>query len=203
MIREDREYRSFNIEQRKDDEENKYIVEGYASTFDKYPLVEIDGETYYEQIDRHAFDETDMTDVVFLLDHQGRVYARTKNNTVALSIDDKGLWTRTDLSRTEGAREVAEDIRVGNYSQMSFAFIVGEDHYDRDTRTRVIDKVKKVFDISAVGFPANPNTNIGLSMRDYFNGEIEIIQAERLEAEKRQREIDKLKLKIRLMEETL
>lgn len=203
MIREDREYRSFNIEQRKDDEENKYIVEGYASTFDKYPLVEIDGETYYEQIDRHAFDETDMTDVVFLLDHQGRVYARTKNNTVALSIDDKGLWTRTDLSRTEGAREVAEDIRVGNYSQMSFAFIVEEDHYDRDTRTRVIDKVKKVFDISAVGFPANPNTNIGLSMRDYFNGEIEIIQAERLEAEKRQREIDKLKLKIRLMEETL
>lgn len=203
MIREDREYRSFNIEQRKDDEENKYIVEGYASTFDKYPLVEIDGETYYEQIDRHAFDETDMTDVVFLLDHQGRVYARTKNNTVALSIDDKGLWTRTDLSRTEGAREVAEDIRVGNYSQMSFAFIVEEDHYDRDTRTRVIDKVKKVFDISAVGFPANPNTNIGLSMRDYFNGEIEIIQAERLAAEKRQREIDKLKLKIRLMEETL
>ncbi len=203
MIREDREYRSFNIEQRKDGEENKYIVEGYASTFDKYPLVEIDGETYYEQIDRHAFDETDMTDVVFLLDHQGRVYARTKNNTVALSIDDKGLWTRTDLSRTEGAREVAEDIRVGNYSQMSFAFIVEEDHYDRDTRTRVIDKVKKVFDISAVGFPANPNTNIGLSMRDYFNGEIEIIQAERLEAEKRQREIDKLKLKIRLMEETL
>lgn len=202
MIRENREYRNFDIEQRKD-EDNKYIVEGYASTFDRYPLLEIDGETYYEQIDRHAFDETDMTDVVFLLDHTGRVYARTKNNTVALSIDDKGLWTRADLSRTAGGREVAEDIRVGNYSEMSFAFIVEEDHFDRDTRTRVIDKVKKVFDISAVGFPANPNTNIGLSMRDYFNGEIEMIQAERLEAEKRKREVDKLKLKIRLMEETL
>lgn len=202
MIRENREYRNFDIEQRKG-EDNKYIVEGYASTFDRYPLLEIDGETYYEQIDRHAFDETDMTDVVFLLDHTGRVYARTKNNTVALSIDDKGLWTRTDLSRTEGAREVAEDIRAGNYSEMSFAFIVEEDHFDRDTRTRVIDKIKKVFDISAVGFPANPNTNIGLSMRDYFNGEIEMIQAERLEAEKKKREVDKLKLKIRLMEETL
>jgi uncharacterized protein len=203
MIKADREYRSFTIQKRDDEEANKYIVEGYASTFDRYPLLEMDGETYYEQIDRHAFDETDMSDVVFLLDHTGRVYARTKNNSVELSIDDKGLWTRTDLSRTESARQVAEDIEVGNYSQMSFAFIVDEDHFDRKTKTRCIDKVKKVFDISAVGFPANPYTNIGVSMRDYFNGEIELEKAERLEAEKRQRELDKLKLKLRLMEETL
>lgn len=203
MIKADREYRSFTIQKRDDEEANKYIVEGYASTFDRYPLLEMDGETYYEQIDRHAFDETDMSDVVFLLDHAGRVYARTKNNSVELSIDDKGLWTRTDLSRTESARQVAEDIEVGNYSQMSFAFIVDEDHFDRKTKTRCIDKVKKVFDISAVGFPANPYTNIGVSMRDYFNGEIELEKAERLAAEKRQRELDKLKLKLRLMEETL
>lgn len=203
MIKADREYRNFTIQKRDDEEANKYIVEGYASTFDRYPLLEMDGETYYEQIDRHAFDETDMSDVVFLLDHAGRVYARTKNNSVELSIDDKGLWTRTDLSRTESARQVAEDIEVGNYSQMSFAFIVEEDHFDRKTKTRCIDKVKKVFDISAVGFPANPYTNIGVSMRDYFNGEIELEKAERLEAEKRQRELDKLKLKLRLMEETL
>lgn len=203
MIKADREYRSFTIQKRDDEEANKYIVEGYASTFDRYPLLEMDGETYYEQIDRHAFDETDMSDVVFLLDHTGRVYARTKNNSVELSIDDKGLWTRTDLSRTESARQVAEDIEVGNYSQMSFAFIVDEDHFDRKTKTRCIDKVKKVFDISAVGFPANPYTNIGVSMRDYFNGEIELEKAERLAAEKRQRELDKLKLKLRLMEETL
>lgn len=203
MIKADREYRSFTIQKRDDEEANKFIVEGYASTFDRYPLLEMDGETYYEQIDRHAFDETDMSDVVFLLDHAGRVYARTKNNSVELSIDDKGLWTRTDLSRTESARQVAEDIAVGNYSQMSFAFIVDEDHFDRKTKTRCIDKVKKVFDISAVGFPANPYTNIGVSMRDYFNGEIELEKAERLVAEKRQRELDKLKLKLRLMEETL
>ena len=203
MIKADREYRSFTIQKRDDEEANKYIVEGYASTFDRYPLLEMDGETYYEQIDRHAFDETDMSDVVFLLDHAGRVYARTKNNSVELSIDDKGLWTRTDLSRTESARQVAEDIEVGNYSQMSFAFIVDEDHFDRKTKTRCIDKVKKVFDISAVGFPANPYTNIGISMRDYFNGEIELEKAERLAAKKRQRELDKLKLKLRLMEETL
>lgn len=192
-IRNDREYRSFNIETRAD-EENKYIVEGYASTFEQYPLFEdFDGTVFNERIDRHAFDDADMTDVVFLLDHTGRVYARTKNNTVSLSIDDHGLLTRTDLSRTESARQVAEDIRVGNYSQMSFAFTVAEDHFERESNTRVIDRVKKVFDISAVAFPANPGTDIGVSMRDYFHGEMEKVEAERLQQEKLERMREELK----------
>ena len=192
-IRNDREYRSFNIETRADDE-NKYIVEGYASTFEQYPLFEdFDGTVFNERIDRHAFDDADMTDVVFLLDHSGRVYARTKNNTVSLSIDDHGLLTRTDLSRTESARQVAEDIRAGNYSQMSFAFTVAEDHFERESNTRVIDRVKKVFDISAVAFPANPGTDIGVSMRDYFHGEMEKVEAERLQLEKLARMREELK----------
>lgn len=192
-IRNDREYRSFNIETRAD-EENNYIVEGYASTFEQYPLFEdFDGTVFNERIDRHAFDDADMTDVVFLLDHTGRVYARTKNNTVSLSIDDHGLLTRTDLSRTESARQVAEDIRVGNYSQMSFAFTVAEDHFERESNTRVIDRVKKVFDISAVAFPANPGTDIGVSMRDYFHGEMEKVEAERLQQEKLTRMREELK----------
>lgn len=192
-IRNDREYRSFNIETRADDE-NNYIVEGYASTFEQYPLFEdFDGTVFNERIDRHAFDDADMTDVVFLLDHTGRVYARTKNNTVSLSIDDHGLLTRTDLSRTESARQIAEDIRVGNYSQMSFAFTVAEDHFERESNTRVIDRVKKVFDISAVAFPANPGTDIGVSMRDYFHGEMEKVEAERLQQEKLERMREELK----------
>lgn len=196
-IKSDREYRNlgaFNAE-------SEYIVEGYASTFEPYELLEIDGVKFYEQIDRHAFDEADMSDVVFLRDHEGRVMARTKNNTIQLDIDDHGLHQRTDLSKTQASRDMAEDIAVGNYSQMSFAFTVAEDHFDRDTNTRIIDRVRKVFDISAVSFPANPQTEIGLSMRDYFNGEIEMIRAERLEAEKRARDLEKLKLRIRLMEE--
>lgn len=196
-IKSDREYRNlgaFNAE-------SEYIVEGYASTFEPYELLEIDGVKFYEQIDRHAFDEADMSDVVFLRDHEGRVMARTKNNTIQLDIDDHGLHQRTDLSKTQASRDMAEDIAVGNYSQMSFAFTVAEDHFDRDTNTRIIDRVRKVFDISAVSFPANPQTEIGLSMRDYFHGEMEMIRAERLEAEKRARDLEKLKLRIRLMEE--
>lgn len=179
-IKNDREYRNFGTF----DARSEYMVEGYASTFEPYELMEINGTKYYEQIDRHAFDEADMTDVVFLRDHTGRVMARTKNNTIQLSVDDHGLFNRTDLSKTQCSREMHEDIEVGNYQQMSFSFIVDEDHFDRDTNTRVIDRIKKVFDISAVSFPANPSTEIGLSMRDYFNGEIELIEAERLEAER-------------------
>lgn len=184
MIRNDREYRNFALM----DSEDKYQVRGYASTFDPYVLMNIDGDDYSERIDPHAFDDADMTDVVFLLDHTGRVYARTKNNTITLEVDEKGLLTKTDLSKTEAARSVAEDIAVGNYSQMSFAFTVDQDHFEPETRTRVIDRIRKVYDISAVAFPANPNTDIGLSMRDYFNGEIEAIK----EAERLQREAEEL-----------
>ena len=188
-IKKNREYRNLGEFGTSGD----YMVEGYASTFDKYKMMTIDGKDYYEQIDRHAFDEADMTDVVFLRDHAGRVLARTKNGAVELSIDDTGLHQKTNLGLTGASREMYEDIATGNYQQMSFSFVVAEDRYDKDTRTRVIEKVSKVFDISAVAYPANPFTEIGVSARDYFNGVIEVEKAERLERAKA-----KLKLKTKL-----
>lgn len=203
-IKDNREYRnigSFQVEERSEGEPS-YTVEGYASTFAPYKMYSVDNVDFYEQIDRHAFDEADMSDVVFLRDHAGRVLARTKNNSVELSIDDHGLHQRTDLGLTGASREMFEDIATGNYSQMSFSFVIeeGGDHYDKATRTRVIDRIAKVFDISAVSFPANPGTDIGVSYRDYFNGVIEAEKAERLEAEKRAREVEKLKLRLKVME---
>lgn len=200
-IRDDREYRNigqFAIDIDADDSGSDY-VEGYASTFDPYPMYQEDGITYYERIDRHAFDEADMSDVVFLRDHTGRVLARTRNGSIALSVDDHGLHQRTNLGLTEASREMLEDIAVGNYSQMSFSFVVEKDHYERETHTRIIDKVRKIFDISAVSFPANPFTDIGVSMRDYFHGEMEKVEAERLEAEKRAKARKALQLRIKMM----
>lgn len=212
MIREDREYRSFNIQQRakQESEEPSYIVEGYASTFEEYDLFEGEDYIYRERIEPTAFDDADMTDVVFLLDHTGRVYARTKNNTIQLSTDDTGLFTRTDLSKTSASRSVYEDIDAGNYSQMSFAFTVAEDRFEekradgqKTIYTRIIDRIKKVYDISAVGFPANPTTNIGVATRAAFDGAIEQLTTERLEAEARrnQEARKRLELKLKLTEE--
>lgn len=183
----DREYRSMELKIAPS-EEKTYKVEGYASTFDPYVLYTYDGTDYSERIDPTAFDEADLSDVVFRIDHEGPVYARTSAGTVQLDVDEHGLHNITDLSRTERSREIFEEIEAGNYPKMSFAFTVAEDgdEYDRKTHTRIIHRVAKVFDISPVSFPANPGTELSVSTRDYFDGVIEMEKAERLEEEKRE-----------------
>ena len=198
-----REYRNMTFEVRKDGTEPSFLVEGYASTFEPYKLIEIDGEDYNERIEPTAFDEADMSDVVYRIDHEGRVYARSSAGTIKLDIDERGLHHITDLSKTSASREHFEDIEAGNYPQMSFAFTVKEDHYDAETRTRIIDRIDKVFDISAVSFPANPTTEI--HVRDYFDGVIEMekaAEAERQKAEEaRRRDLERRhELRSKIME---
>lgn len=202
MPSKEREYRSMqlNIEQRSEDEEKNYIVEGYATTFgDTYELYRDGNYIVKENVDRNAFANTDMSDVVFQIDHGGRVYARTKNGLLQLDIDDHGLHQRTDLGKTSAARSVYEDIEAGNYYQMSFAFTVERDSYSEEAMadgttilTRTILEVGKLYDVSAVSFPANPNTDISARTKDIIDGEIKKFEAERLHAQ----EIKELRTKI-------
>lgn len=195
-MKQDREYRNMELRlaEQVEGEEKSYMVEGYASTFDPYVLLTVDGVDYSERIEPTAFDDADLSDVVFRIDHEGRVYARSSAKTLQVWHDENGLATRTDLSKTQRARELFDDIEAGNYPQMSFAFVVAEDHFDSDTHTRVIDRIAKVFDVSPVSFPANPNTSLSVATRDYFNGVIEMEKAERLEREKRERQKQKIRI---------
>lgn len=196
-MKQDREYRNMELRVLDiEDADKKYMVEGYASTFDKYLLLTIDGEDYFERIEPTAFDNADLSDVVFRVDHEGRVYARSSAGSVEIWHDEKGLGQRTDLGRTQMARDLFADIEVGNYPQMSFAFVVADDgdYFDMATNTRVITKIDKVFDVSPVSFPANPNTSLSVSTRDYFNGVIEMKRAERLEREKRETQKQKIRI---------
>jgi hypothetical protein len=182
MTRNDREYRTFSLDTQ---EENDYKVRGYASTFEPYVLYSYDGVDYSERIDPHAFDKADMSDVIFLYNHEGMVYARQKNGTLTVDVDGHGLLIEADLSSTSQSKEVYEAIRSGLVDQMSFAFTVEDDEYDKTTHTRIIHRIGKVYDVSAVSIPANPGTDIAtVSARNYFNGVIETEQAERLEREK-------------------
>ena len=185
MIRENREYRNFPmVEVRKEGEnEPSFLVEGYASTYEPYVLFEDEGIEYKEQILPEAFDNCDMSDVIFLKDHEGTVFARTKNNTLTLEVDKNGLLTKTDLSKTSASREMFEEISTGMYSQMSFAFIVDDDEYNTTEHLRTIRHIKKIFDVSAVSFPANPTTDISVATRSRFDGFIEQEKAERLARE--------------------
>lgn len=196
-MKQNREYRNMELRVLNlEDEDKKYMVEGYASTFDKYLLLTIDGEDYFERIEPTAFDNADLSDVVFRVDHEGPVYARSSAGSVEIWHDEHGLGQRADLGRTQRARDLFADIEAGNYPQMSFAFVVADDgdYFDNATNTRVITRIDKVFDVSPVSFPANPNTSLSVSTRDYFNGVIEMKRAERLEREKREAQKQKIRI---------
>ena len=198
-MKQDREYRNMELRLIQEGEEPSFFVEGYASTFEPYVLMTVDGVDYSERIDPKAFEDADLNDVVFRVDHEGPVYARTSAGSVEIWADEHGLGQRTDLGRTQRAKDLFYDIAAGNYPKMSFAFSVAEDHFDRETHTRVIDRIAKVYDVSPVSFPANPTTELSVSTRDYFDGVIEMERAERLEAEKREQQ----KQKIRILTEVL
>lgn len=193
-----REYRSMRMEVQESSEEGELIVEGYATTFNE-PYTLYEGRYYkvIEQIDPSAFDECDMSDVIMQYDHEGRVFARNKNDTLKLEVDKKGLKIRANLGGTEIGKQLYEEIKGQYTDKMSFGFVVGEDKkeytedYENDfeTCTRTITKIKKLYDVSAVSLPANDMTSI--SAQRYSDGAIAEIKAERL---KRANKIKKINI---------
>ena len=148
-----------------------------------YLLYEIDGIKYYEKIDRNALEGADISDVIMQYDHQGKVLARLSNGTLGIEPTEKGLFIYADLSKSQEARELYEEIKNGLVTKMSWAFTVADEEYDKETRTRIIKRIKKVYDVSAVSIPANDGTII--SARSFINGVIEKEQQELLERRKR------------------
>lgn len=175
--------------------DSEFYVEGFATTFNEpYVLWEHNDIKYKEIIDRNALLGADLTDVLFQYNHSGRVFARTKmkqgkSQTLLLEPQEKGLFVAADLSSTDESRKMFQEINAGLIYQMSWAFVVEEDSYNRETHTRTITKIKKVYDVSAVDLPANPSTDI--SSRSYFEG---VIEAERQELAERQKRIQKIKI---------
>lgn len=210
-----REYRDMKIEvvqiDSQEDEKKDYRVEGYATTFDEpyhlYSIREDDGFEIEikETVDRHAFDETDMNDVIMQYDHEGRVFARLSNNTLALALEDKGLKINADLSGTTIGRQLYEEIEGGYTNKMSIGFTVLNSHIDEVEATdnkavylRTIDKVGKLYDVSAVSLPANDFTSI--SARTICDGVIAEVESERTRMKEREEKRKRLELRIRVME---
>ena len=196
-----REYRRIDaamMETRKGDD-GAMIVEGYATTFNQpYKLMKDRNIIVNEQVERSAFDETDMSDVIMQYDHEGRVFARVKNGTLELTTDEHGLRVRADLGGTEIGRQLFEEIAGGYTNKMSFGFTVTgqkrERMKDAEGNTvilRTITKVGRLFDVSAVSQPANDATEI--SSRTIGDGLIAEVQEEVLAEEERQRKIGEIR----------
>lgn len=157
--------------------QSDYYVEGYASTFnDPYTLFECSGVEYKEIVSPDAFSETDMSDVILQYNHDGKVLARMSNGTLIVEPDEHGLFVAADLSGCQASRELYEEIQSGLVTRMSWGFTISASEYDRDTHTETLTKIKKIYDVSAVSIPADPNTEI--SARNLLDGEIERARAE-------------------------
>ena len=208
---EGRQYRNIDVSsfERRSEDDGEKTVTGYATTFNQpYELYRDawDGTIYVvrEQIDPEAFKDTDMSDVIMQYDHEGRVFARTSNNTLELDPDEHGLHIRANLGGTELGRQLFEEIEGGYTTKMSFGFRVGKDKRERteeqDSETgvttitilRTILEISKLYDVSAVSLPANDATSI--SARNFGEGAIEEVKKEILDRENRERQKKRIKI---------
>ena len=158
----EKEIRKLDIQFRAEDtEDGKMEIKGYASVFNSPETY-----SYTEVIAPTAFDNADMSDVVLRYNHNDSfiILARTRNKSLELNIDDKGLFMNATLQDdiTEH-RNIFNAIKSRLIDKQSFAFSVEDDEYDYDTDTRTITRIGKVFDVSVVDQPFYNATDVQLA----------------------------------------
>ncbi len=157
-----KETRKLDLQFRAEDtEDGKMEIKGYAAVFNS-------PETYgyTEVISEKAFDEADMSDVVLRYNHNDSfmVLARTRNKSLQLNVDEKGLYIDATLQNDiSDHKNIFNAIKSGLIDKQSFAFVVDEDEYDYDTDTRTITKIGKVYDVSVVDQPFYNATDVSVA----------------------------------------
>lgn len=191
-----KEIRKLDLQFRtEENEDNKMEIKGYAVVFNSPETYE-----YTEVIDPRALDNADMSDVVLRYNHNDTfmVLARTRNKSLNLSVDDKGLFMDATLQNdiTEH-RNIYNAIKSGLIDKQSFAFTIDEDEYDYDTDTRTITKIGKLYDVSVVDQPFYNATDVSLaSKNDNFmerRAELRKEHEQQLEEQKKADELRKAK----------
>lgn len=153
-----KEVRLLDVELRTPQEEDeKMVIEGYAITFNE-PAT----HGYTEIISDKALDNTDMSDVPLKYNHEDShlIMARTRNHSLELKKDDKGLFIHAELIDTQSNKDIYKSIKAGLIDKMSFGFTVRGDEYDYDTDTRTITDIEKLFDVSVVDMPFYDTTSV-------------------------------------------
>ena len=173
-------------------EDGKMEIKGYAAVFNS-------PETYgyTEVISDRAFDDADMSDVVLRYNHNDSfmVLARTRNHSLDLNVDEKGLFIDATLQDDiTDHKNIFNAIKSGLIDKQSFAFVVDEDEYDYDTDTRTITKIGKVYDVSVVDQPFYNATDVSIARNenDEFMEKREQLRKEheeQIEAEKKAEEL--------------
>ena len=170
-----RNYNIFDIMTRSQEDDNGIKkIEGHPVVFEQTTDI---GGYFYEVIDRGAFDECDLTDVLLFVNHnQNKIpLARSRrnngNSTMHLQIDNIGLFMSADIDidNNPEARALYSAIKRGDLDGMSFAFRIKEQEWlNLDTKmpTRRIKKFAKLYEVSAVNKPAYESTDINARDKD-------------------------------------
>lgn len=160
--------RSYMCEVRAENDESGNIIIGRPIVYDSATDI---GGWFEEIIERGALDDTDLTDVRFLVNHDlskiplARSRRNNKNSTMQLMPDKDGMTikARLDVENNAEARSLYSAVKRGDISGMSFMFSIDTDKWenqDSDYPTRRIEKIASVIEVSAVTFPAYDDTEI-------------------------------------------
>lgn len=163
----------FTIEHRADGDENKLIIEGYAARYDSETFIGWQDWGFYESIEKGAFDDADLRDVPLKYNHSDTVpiLARTRNKSLVLTPDEKGLFIHAELLDTTDGQDMYKRIKHGLIDKMSFAFTIKEEEItDKDKKNprRKIKKFDRIFDVSVVDTPAYEDTSIYARSREHL-----------------------------------
>jgi len=157
------------------------IVVGYGAVFNS---MSNDLGGFREYIGSEAFEGRLEDDVRFLINHDGMPLARTTNGTLRLSVDERGLKYEAKLNpNVSTSRDLMELLKDGTINQSSFAFIVEDDSWQiKDgINVRTINKVSRLYDVSAVTYPAYNEASSSVALRSMEQWQ-EKEQAKKLEA---------------------
>ena len=193
----------FEVRAQNDDTHGDHIV-GRPIVYDS----KTDLGWFDEVIERGALDDADLKDVAFLVNHDmdkiplARSRNNNKNSTMQMEVDEKGMLIRVDLdteNNTE-AKNLYSAIKRGDISGMSFMFSIDTQEWselESDHPTRTIKKIGKVWEVSAVTFPAYPSTEISARNKEALESARKVLENTRasLDSEKDMLELEKAKNK--------
>jgi HK97 family phage prohead protease len=175
------------------EEDDKMILEGYALVFNNETLIGDEEYGFLEEIDSRALSETKMKDVPMKYNHMDSflIIARTKNQSLSLTVDSIGLKVRAELLDTNTNQDIYKMVRSGLLDKMSFAFTVDEQVWNREGRIpkRTITKIERLYDVSVVDTPAYDATSI--YARSLESMELELKAMELVEQEQKSKIIKK------------
>ena len=166
-------------------EESRQTIEGYATIFNAATcLYSSKGVDYWEVVDAGAFDGADLSNVVLRYNHSDNfsILARTSNDTLRLSVDERGLHIEADIAETSQGKDIYELIRRKDICKMSYGYIVDEAYIVKisDTKyVRHISKIKKVVDVSVVDLPAYDATDVDVVRRSFEGFQEELLKIQR------------------------